>query len=179
MKIYKNILVPYDFEAHSREALQLATQLATSDSTVTIVHAFDPKGYQAPSGYVTYTYAQSKDLGESLQAQLNNVARQLVHTGARRVRSQLLEGAPAAEILRLAREGHFDLIVMGTHGRTGVWQKLLGSLAQEVLTQAPCPVMTIRAHVLDDAEKGRVSEPGEGTERPVRKASSTPRSSFN
>jgi hypothetical protein len=96
------------------------------------------------------------------------------------VRSRLLEGVPAAEILRLARDGHFDLIVMGTHGRTGIWQKLLGSLAQEVLTQASCPVMTIRAHVLDEApETSSASNRGEGANRPVRTARATPRSPLN
>jgi universal stress protein A len=154
MQSYKNILVPFDYEAHSREALKLASQLAGAfDAALTIVHAYDPVGYQSPSGYHTYTRDQSEELAESLQTQLNAVARQLLDAGVRRVRSRLLAGTPAAEILRLAREERFDLIVMGTHGRTGVWQKLLGSLAQEVLSEAPCPVMTIRAHVLQEQTK--------------------------
>jgi universal stress protein A len=179
---YNNLLVPYDFEAHSREALKLASQLAGSfDSTVTIVHAYDPCGYQAPTGYVTYTDAQSKELAASLQAQLNEVARQLLDAGVRRVQSRLLEGPPAAEIVRLAREGHFDLIVMGTHGRTGIWHKLLGSLAHEVLTQAPCPVMTIRAHVLEEAVESANTDRSSVSERVPRlvpKSSTATRSSL-
>ena len=151
---YENILVPFDFEAHSREALKLASQLAGSfDSAVTIAYAYDPNGHDTPSGYVTYTSTAREELAASLQGQLNRVAKELLDAGVRRVRSLLLEGAPAAELLRLAREEQVDLIVMGTHGRTGVWQKLLGSLTQQVLCEAPCPVMTVRAGVLEEREQ--------------------------
>jgi universal stress protein A len=53
-------------------------------------------------------------------------------------------GKPAEEILRVAREEKVDLIVMGTHGRTGVRHLLLGSVAEEVTRHAPCPVFTVR-----------------------------------
>jgi nucleotide-binding universal stress UspA family protein len=163
---YENMLVPFDFEAHSREALQLASQLAASfDAAVTIVHAYDPRGYQAPTGYINYTSIQREELAESLQAQMNAVAQQLLDAGVRRVRSRLLEGEATTEILRLAREERFDLIVMGTHGRTGVWQKLLGSRAQQVLSEAPCPVMTIRAGVLEEQGMRASSPSAEGRRR--------------
>jgi nucleotide-binding universal stress UspA family protein len=61
-----------------------------------------------------------------------------------RVEYQLAEGHPAAEILRAARETPCDLIVMGTHGRTGFRRMLMGSVAEEVLRRAPCPVLTVR-----------------------------------
>jgi nucleotide-binding universal stress UspA family protein len=53
-------------------------------------------------------------------------------------------GRPAEEILRVAREEEIDLIVMGTHGRTGVRHLLLGSVAEAVTRHAPCPVFTVR-----------------------------------
>ncbi len=53
-------------------------------------------------------------------------------------------GKPAEEILRVAREEGVDLIVMGTHGHTGLRHLLLGSVAEEVTRHAPCPVFTIR-----------------------------------
>ncbi len=176
---YKNILVPFDFEAHSREALELARQLAgVFNSAVTIVHAFDPRGYQAPSGYVDYTSAESRDLAASLQAQLNGVAKQFVDAGVARVSARLLEGVPVAALVRFAREEGVDLIVMGTHGRTGVWQKLLGSMAQQVLNEAPCPVMTVRAGVLEAHEKKESSSPAEDRATTVVRGP-TPRSSVN
>jgi nucleotide-binding universal stress UspA family protein len=57
---------------------------------------------------------------------------------------RLTEGDPAAEILRQAREIDADLIVMGTHGRTGLARLLMGSVAEQVVRQAPCPVLTVR-----------------------------------
>jgi nucleotide-binding universal stress UspA family protein len=55
-----------------------------------------------------------------------------------------VNGAPYATILSQAKEGRFDLIAMGTHGRTGVAHLLLGSVAERVVRTAPCPVLTVR-----------------------------------
>jgi nucleotide-binding universal stress UspA family protein len=80
------------------------------------------------------------------------------HTQVRRFVSQNLQaspsaqvkvavGKPAAEILQVAREEEADLIVMGTHGRTGLHHLSLGSVAAEVTRRAPCPMITLRADV--------------------------------
>jgi nucleotide-binding universal stress UspA family protein len=60
------------------------------------------------------------------------------------VEYRLCEGDPATEVVRLAGETHSDLIVMATHGRTGISRLLLGSVTEMVLRRAPCPVLTIR-----------------------------------
>jgi hypothetical protein len=60
------------------------------------------------------------------------------------VEAQVSAGGPAAEILRLAREGPCDLIVMGTHGRSGLGRVLMGSVADEVVRKAPRPVLTVK-----------------------------------
>ncbi len=57
---------------------------------------------------------------------------------------RMLKGKPAEEILRLAREENVAMIVMGTQGRTGVGRLLMGSVAEQVLRQAPCPVLTVK-----------------------------------
>jgi nucleotide-binding universal stress UspA family protein len=57
---------------------------------------------------------------------------------------RLVEGDAAAEILRLAAETHCDLIVMGTHGRTWLSRMLMGSVAEQVVRKAPCPVLTVK-----------------------------------
>jgi nucleotide-binding universal stress UspA family protein len=62
-----------------------------------------------------------------------------------RVSTLLVEGVPHEQILRTARGRRAEMIVMGTHGRTGLKGVLLGSVATRVVSQAPCPVMTIRA----------------------------------
>ena len=61
-----------------------------------------------------------------------------------KARSLLLEGAAADQIVRAARKHHADVIVMGTHGRSGLSRFLLGSVAQRVLPLAPCAVLTVR-----------------------------------
>jgi nucleotide-binding universal stress UspA family protein len=63
------------------------------------------------------------------------------------VRYLLAEGRPAAAILRAARENGCDLIVLGTHGRTGLSRLLMGSVAEEVVRKAPCPVLTVNSAV--------------------------------
>jgi nucleotide-binding universal stress UspA family protein len=63
-----------------------------------------------------------------------------------RVRTMLVEGLPADEILRAARRARADLIVMGTHGRTGVSRVFMGSVAERVVRESRCPVLTVRAH---------------------------------
>jgi len=55
-----------------------------------------------------------------------------------------VEGDVATEILRLAQETGSDLIVMGTHGRTGLARLLMGSVAEQVVRKAPCPVLTVK-----------------------------------
>jgi len=60
------------------------------------------------------------------------------------VEHHLLEGEPAAEIVHLASDSHSDLIVLGTHGRTGLARLLMGSVAEQVVRRAPCPVLTVK-----------------------------------
>ena len=61
-----------------------------------------------------------------------------------RVEAKLLEGVPAEQIVCMARRRDSDLIVIGTHGRTGLGRLLMGSVADRVLRFAPCPVLTVR-----------------------------------
>jgi len=63
------------------------------------------------------------------------------------IRSEYLvvDGEPAEEIVHMAQDRHCDLIVMGTHGRTGLSRLLMGSVAEEVVRKAPCPVLTLKA----------------------------------
>jgi nucleotide-binding universal stress UspA family protein len=64
---------------------------------------------------------------------------------------RLAEGDPAGEIIRLAEETDCDLIVMGTHGRKGLGRLLMGSVAENVMRRAPCPVLTVKATVRETA----------------------------
>jgi nucleotide-binding universal stress UspA family protein len=63
---------------------------------------------------------------------------------AKRVTRSVIRGTPFVEIVRYAREQNVDLIVMGTHGRTGLEHALIGSVTEKVVRKAPCPVLTVR-----------------------------------
>ncbi len=70
------------------------------------------------------------------------------------VEYRLVDGDPATEILQLARVLNSDLIVLGTHGRKGLDRLLLGSVAEQVLRKAPCPVLTARAPAAQAGREG-------------------------
>jgi nucleotide-binding universal stress UspA family protein len=75
-----------------------------------------------------------------------------------RFEGRLCEGEPAEEIIRLAGKTRSDLIVMGTHGRTGLGRLLLGSVAEEVLRRAPCPVLLLKKPFPDGAPSAAPSD---------------------
>jgi nucleotide-binding universal stress UspA family protein len=77
------------------------------------------------------------------QKQIDKLVAKAKAAGAR-VRGLLLEGTPADRIVRAARSYHTDMIVIGTHGRTGLARVFLGSVAERVVGTAPCPVLTVR-----------------------------------
>lgn len=94
-----------------------------------------------PSSYVDLLAAARRFAKRRLAAALARVKRERV-----RVKAIVVEGLPPREILRSARRTRADLIVMGTHGRTGVSRLFLGSVAERVVRESRCPVLTVRAH---------------------------------
>jgi nucleotide-binding universal stress UspA family protein len=69
------------------------------------------------------------------------------------VERRLVEGEAASEIIRMAEEEGCDLIVMGNHGRTGISRLLMGSVAEQVVRKAPCPVLTVKSPIREEAAK--------------------------
>ncbi len=146
------ILVPVDLTVGSRAIIDYALQIARPfNASIELMHAWEPPQYVAPDLLVsapgwnpqslekTALDAARKEL-ESLLSQMEAPPQSL---------SQRLEvGEPGAAILRVAEEGGFDLIIMGTHGRRGLPRLLLGSVAQKVIARAPCPVLTL--HVSEE-----------------------------
>lgn len=144
--MFKKILIPVDFSAHSSFAVKLGADLARrSAASVTVLHVFDPLPYALPADYQVFTPEQREQLQSEIRKSLAALRLRAETGGAARVETQTLEGSPVTEIVRLAAEGGFDLIVMGTHGRRGVKHALLGSVAERVVRSAPCPVLTARA----------------------------------
>ena len=144
---FKRLLVPIDFSEHSLNALTLARKLAQSlDAELLLLHVVEP-AYRAGGGDVYVTGPQGAVLlKEQLRmagAQLNGLAADLKKEGCR-CRTLLKRGVPARIIAAAARQNGAQLIIMGTHGRTGLRRVLLGSVAECMVRTASCPVVVVR-----------------------------------
>ena len=143
MSLFNKILLPTDFSDHANEALRYATQLAqTHAASLCLVHAYDLLPYALPDGPIM-DERQLETVRVAFQKQLEQLRQAAEARGIARVETQLLQGPASSEIVRVASEQHFDLIVMGTHGRTGLSHLLIGSVTEKVVRRAPCPVLTI------------------------------------
>jgi nucleotide-binding universal stress UspA family protein len=145
MRPVQKILVPLDFSAQSAEALAYAADLARRyDASLTLAHVYQPVNYAAAEGFRLYTPEQLTTLLDELHQQLRAAEAEARAIGAPRIALVTLQGDPFSELLELARKESFDMIVMGTHGRTGFRHALLGSIAEKLVRSAPCPVLTVR-----------------------------------
>jgi nucleotide-binding universal stress UspA family protein len=158
------ILHPTDFSEGSRFAFRLACALARDyDARLIVLHVATPP---APVyGERLMTAIQPDPAEERLrQKRFWQQLEQLHPKDARvQVDHRLAEGYPVAEILAVAKEVQADVILMGTHGRTGLGRLLMGSVAEEVVRKAPCPVVTVGspvpAAVQESGERRSVSSP--------------------
>lgn len=146
MKPFERILVPVDFSEHSTEAVRTAVALSRSyGATLTLVHVYDPSAYALPEDFVLLTGPQLDRLTLQFEQELAAMKDAALELGAERVSTRLLQGRPAARIVEFAKDTDIDLIVLGTHGRTGSRHLLLGSIAERVVRTAPCAVLTVKA----------------------------------
>lgn len=146
-RAFRRILHPSDFSAASRPALKTAVETAkTNAAELLIVHVLPPLPV-VPDAYIAATTYDRLQRGHraSGQKQLDRLVANAKTAGARASGILLDVGVPAQQIARLAKSRRVDLIVMGTHGRTGLTRALLGSVATRVIAIAPCPVLTVRA----------------------------------
>ena len=143
---WKRICCPIDFSDASRAAMEVAADLARRfGAELVLLHAYPIPGYTFPDGSVVASPRMMQDLADQAQKHLEEWradAEKLA--GGPRVTAEKAVGEPAAEILEVARERGADLIVMGTHGRTGLEHALMGSIAERVVRRAHCPVLTER-----------------------------------
>jgi nucleotide-binding universal stress UspA family protein len=134
------ILHPTDFSDRSKWAFHLACSLAHDHGARLLVfHAASPVAVAYVEGFVPEPPA---DFWDQLQSRLREVR---PDDPSITVDYLLTEGDPAPEILRAAAQHRCDLIVMGTHGRSGIGRLVLGSVAEEVIRKATCPVISIKA----------------------------------
>lgn len=147
MSRIRRILHPTDFSPASSPALKRAIELAKANrAELLLVHVMTSPLPITTDAYVSpklYEELEAATRAES-QKSLRRVMEKARRAGAR-VKSLLLEGIPHQRIAQAARSRKADLVVIGTHGRTGFAKLLLGSVASRVLTVSPCPVLTVRA----------------------------------
>jgi nucleotide-binding universal stress UspA family protein len=133
----EKILYPTDFSSYSNQAYFHAVGLAKlHKAALTVAFVFDPEKTVTPNStgdrdadrtYWRQQLEQIHPLDESIP-----------------VRHLMLDGDPATELVRVAREQRFSIVVMGTHGRTGLERALMGSVAEKVLREAPCSVLVVK-----------------------------------
>jgi nucleotide-binding universal stress UspA family protein len=140
----KQILIPIDFSDYSDQALRWGVSLAQKYGAQLLLLHVIPEVLEEVSARESAGEQLVIDLTAEVEAQLHEIARQGLKEGVA-VDVRVADGEPADAILRMARQEKVDLIVMGTHGRTGLSHLLLGSTAEAVVRAAACPVFTVRA----------------------------------
>ncbi len=139
----REIVVPVDFSDCSRAALARASSLAERcGAHLHLLHGVPPTPYPAPVEFGIPT-SVTEEIVSGARAKLAEWARELESSG-RTVSQETALRAPVDAIVDSARARGADLIVMGTHGHTGVKHLLLGSVAERTLRTAPCPVLTVK-----------------------------------
>ncbi|MGD9723169.1 MAG: universal stress protein [Pirellulales bacterium] len=136
---YKRILFATDFSPASEAALKYATALARdSGATLLILHVEElPTPYAGGEMLLPQPEYPNPEIRRMLDAVVpTDKSVQYEH--------HLVLGTPAEDIVRIAEEQHADLIVIGTHGRTGLKRVLMGSVAEAVMRRATCPVLTLK-----------------------------------
>ena len=142
----RRVLCPTDFSAFSAHAFAHAVSMAAwYEAAVTVLHVLPDTVVPASElAYMANPMLLDPALREAIQADLSSLVAPARRVGLH-AEGELREGKPAAEIVRVAQQLHADLIVMGTHGRSGFQRWVLGSVAETVLRRAPCPVLTVPA----------------------------------
>lgn len=141
----KRLLVPTDFSSPSKNALRYAVKFAEQfGATVTLLHVVEPL-IQPGDGYgaVAVPLVNIETLQKDATSKLNTLAQAEIEELIP-VNVLVRSGKPYHEIVTVAKEGDIDLIIIATHGYTGLKHLFLGSTAERVIRHAPCPVLAVR-----------------------------------
>jgi nucleotide-binding universal stress UspA family protein len=142
----KHIMCPIDFSENSEHALLYAATLAKSyEATLHLIHVVQPSMTSVTGDpYIPEFSAElMQEISAAAKQRLEDIAAPL-KAEIPQVVIQMCTGAPFVEIIEAARTQDIDLIVMGTHGRTGLVHMMIGSVAEKVVRKAPCPVLTVK-----------------------------------
>jgi nucleotide-binding universal stress UspA family protein len=144
MAPWRRIGCAVDFSEASRAGLESAAGLAARlGAELFVIHVSEERA--APSTAPLLAPPPVSTRVEKHGAELEAWVLEAERLGAAAVRSALLHGRPAAAIIRFAAEEHLDLLVVGSHGHGGLRHLVLGSVTEEAVRAAPCPVLVVRA----------------------------------
>jgi nucleotide-binding universal stress UspA family protein len=145
------LLVPTDFSEDSEQAARYAVELAKRfQAEIHCIHVVDiPADLMSTSDY--YMTGPSEQFVDQLreESKKNLEAFTEKNLEGAQVQTAFLEGSPFVEIIRYARDQQIDLVVIATHGRTGLKHVLFGSVAEKVVRKAPCPVLVVKREERD------------------------------
>jgi len=142
---FRNILFPTDFTPHARAALKYAAAFAREGQGRVVL--FSVQGGTVPANLLTLPERVFEETDKRWLKQLRSDVGDILSDpllGGLEVEPIIVEGEPAPEIARAAHEFNIDLVTIVTHGRKGLTRALWGSTAEEIIAEAPCPVLTIR-----------------------------------
>jgi nucleotide-binding universal stress UspA family protein len=141
------ILVPVDFSEHSQKALRYALAFAAQfGAEVTLVHIVEQMVY--PGDWM-YPPLAATDFATEKREQVLERLRALDAGSGVKTKHVVRLGRAWQEVVEIAREQKADMIILATHGYTGIKHVLLGSVAEKILRHAPCPVLSVRADERD------------------------------
>lgn len=141
--MYENILLPTDGSEGTRRAVEHAVNLANNyDATVHVVYVVNTSAYSTLPADANWESIMEA-LEEEGQEATEDVEELASDEGVK-VITEVLEGVPHREILDYAERNNIDLIIMGTHGKTGINRLLLGSVTEKVVRSSETPVLTVR-----------------------------------
>jgi len=139
----KNILVATDFSEAANIALEHAMDIArSSGAKLIVVHAYEIPVYPYPDAFVPTPPGLASQIEEAARKALHDLCNRQAARGVS-IEPVLCEGRAWREIQRVADERNVDLIVIGTHGRTGVARVMLGSVAEKVVRTSTHPVLVV------------------------------------
>jgi nucleotide-binding universal stress UspA family protein len=142
VKGFRHVLTPIDFSASSTRVLETAARVVEDGGEIVLLHVVDWVPTVVEGSFVGVpNVRETKSLRDESLQKLVEIRR--AHPELT-IRPEVVEGQPAAEIIDLAQRLPADIVVIGTHGRTGIGHLLLGSVAERVLRRAPCPVLVVR-----------------------------------
>ena len=157
---FRKILFPTDFTPHARAALKYAAAFARQGGGRVVL--FSVQSAKVPANLLTLperVFAEEQNHWLlQVRSEVRNLLADPMFDGIE-VEPVIVEGDPATEIAKAVRQYEIDLVTVVTHGRKGLSRALWGSTAEEIIAEAPCPVLTIRPPQHDFVEhKGNLSE---------------------